>query len=81
MNPFKDLNSTATGKAIANQYCKEQYALNTGNKRINKNLKDKAWRRRTGKVPLTHTKSEAEMIAEYIAKQKQLKDNQCNLQQ
>lgn len=77
MNPFKDLNSTAEGKAIANQYCKEAYAANVNNKRINKNLRDKAWRRRTGKVPLTHTKSESEMIAEYLAKH-QLKDIPCN---
>ena len=26
MNPFKDLNSTPEALAIANQYCKQQYA-------------------------------------------------------
>lgn len=79
MNSFKDLNSTPQAKQIANQYCKDKYATNA-EKRKAKNLRDKAWRRKTGKVPYTHTKSESEMIAEYLAKH-QSKDNKCNSQQ
>ena len=76
MNLFKDLNSTPEGLAIANQYCKDKYAARP-DIRLAKNLRDKAWRRKTGRVPYTHTKSESEMIAEYLAKH-QLKDIQCN---
>ena len=78
MNPFKDLNSTPQAKKIANQYAKDKYASNPDIRRA-KNLRDKAWRRKTGKVPYTHTKSESEMIAEYLAKH-QLKDTSCNSQ-
>ena len=78
MNPFKDLNSTPQGLAVANEYCKQQYATRP-DIRLAKNLRDKAWRRKTGKVPYTHTKSESEMIAEYLDKH-QLKDIQCNSQ-
>ena len=78
MNPFKDLNSTPQAKQIANEYCKQQYATRP-DIRLAKNLRDKAWRRKTGKVPYTHTKSESEMIAEYLAKH-QLKDIKCNSQ-
>ena len=78
MNPFKDLNSTPEGLAVANEYCKQQYATRP-DIRLAKNLRDKAWRRKTGKVPYTHTKSESEMIAEYLAKH-QLKDSTCNSQ-
>ena len=78
MNPFKDLNSTPQAKQIANEYCKQQYATRS-DIRLAKNLRDKAWRRKTGKVPYTHTKSESEMIAEYLAKH-QLKDLTCNSQ-
>ena len=67
MNPFKDLNSTPQAKQIANGYCKQQYATRP-DIRLAKNLRDKAWRRKTGKVPYTHTKSESEMITEYLAK-------------
>ena len=67
MNPFIDLNSTPEGQAIANQYTKDKYASKP-DIRLAKNLRDKAWRRKTGKVPYTHTKSESEMIAEYLAK-------------
>lgn len=72
MTDFKDLNSTPEALAIANRYAKDKYASNPDIRRA-KNLRDKAWRRRTGKVPYTHTKSESEMIAEYLAKH-QLKD-------
>ena len=65
MNPFKDLNSTPQAKQIANEYCKQQYATRP-DIRLAKNLRDKAWRRKTGKVPYSHTKSEEEMIADYI---------------
>ena len=75
MNPFKDLNSTPQGRQIANEYCKQQYASRP-DIRLAKNLRDKAWRRKTGKVPYTHTKSESEMIAEYLAKH-QSKDKSC----
>ena len=75
MNPFKDLNSTPQAKQIANEYCKQQYATRP-DIRLAKNLRDKAWRRKTGKVPYTHTKSESEMIAEYLAKH-QSKDKSC----
>ena len=75
MNPFKDLNSTPEGQAIANQYAKDKYASKP-DIRLAKNLRDKAWRRKTGKVPYTHTKSESEMIAEYLAKH-QSKDKSC----
>ena len=78
MNPFKDLNSTPEALAIANQYCKDKYASNP-DIRLTKNLRDKAWRRKTGRVPYTHTKSESEMIAEYLARH-QLKDDICNSQ-
>ena len=78
MTDFKDLNSTPEGKAIANQYAKDKYASKP-DIRLAKNLRDKAWRRKTGKVPYTHTKSESEMIAEYLAKH-QLKDITCNSQ-
>ena len=78
MNPFKDLNSTPETLAIANQYCKQQYAARP-DIRLAKSLRDKAWRRKTGKVPYTNTKSESEMIAEYLAKH-QLKDITCNSQ-
>ena len=78
MNPFKDLNSTPEGQAIANQYAKDKYASKP-DIRLAKNLRDKAWRRKTGKVPYTHTKSESEMIAEYLAKH-QSKDSTCNSQ-
>lgn len=73
MTDFKDLNSTPEGLAIANRYAKDKYASNPDIRRA-KNLRDKAWRRKTGKVPYTHTKSESEMIAEYLAKH-QSKDN------
>ena len=73
MTDFKDLNSTAKGQAVATQYAKDKYATRP-DIRLAKNLRDKAWRRKTGKVPYTHTKSESEMIAEYLAKH-QLKDN------
>ena len=73
MTDFKDLNSTPEALAIANRYAKDKYASNPDIRRA-KNLRDKAWRRRTGKVPYTHTKSESEMIAEYLAKH-QLKAN------
>lgn len=73
MNLLKDLNSTPKALAIANQYYKQQYAARP-DIRLAKNLCDKAWRRKTGKVPYTHTKSESEMIAEYLAKH-QLKDS------
>lgn len=73
MNVLKATNSTPEALAIANQYAKDKYASNPDIRRA-KNLRDKAWRRRTGKVPYTHTKSESEMIAEYLAKH-QLKDN------
>lgn len=72
MNILKATNSTPEALAIANQYAKDKYASNP-DIRLAKNLRDKAWRRKTGKVPYTHTKSEAEMIAEYLAKH-QLKD-------
>ena len=75
MNPFKDLNSTPEGLAVANEYCKQKYATRP-DIRLAKNLRDKAWRRKTGKVPYTHTKSESEMIAEYLAKH-QSKDKSC----
>lgn len=78
MNPFKDLNSTPEGQAIASQYAKDKYASKP-DIRLAKNLRDKAWRRKTGKVPYTHTKSESEMIAEYLAKH-QSKDITCNSQ-
>ena len=78
MNPFKDLNSTSEALAIANQYAKDKYASNPDIRRA-KNLRDKAWRRKTGRVPYTHTKSESEMIAEYLVKH-QLKDISCNSQ-
>ena len=78
MNPFIDLNSTPEGQAIANQYVKDKYAARP-DIRLAKNLRDKAWRRKTGKVPYTHTKSESEMIAEYLAKH-QSKDIICNSQ-
>lgn len=78
MNVLKATNSTPEALAIANQYAKDKYASNPDIRRA-KNLRDKAWRRRTGKVPYTHTKSEAEMIADYISKN-QLKDIQCNSQ-
>ena len=48
MNPFKDLNSTPQAKQIANEYCKQQYATRP-DIRLAKNLRDKAWRRKTGK--------------------------------
>ena len=67
MNPLKDLNSTPEAKQIANEYCKQRYANNPEERKA-KNLRNKAWRRKTGKVPYTHTKSEAEMIADYINK-------------
>lgn len=72
MNVLKATNSTPEALAIANQYAKDKYASNPDIRRA-KNLRDKAWRRRTGKVPYTHTKSESEMIAEYLTKH-QLKD-------
>ena len=78
MNPFKDLNSTPEALAIANRYAKDKYASNPDIRRA-KNLRDKAWRRRTGKVPYTHTKSESEMIAEYLAKTS-IKGQSCNSQ-
>ena len=78
MNPFKDLNSTPEALAIANQYTKDKYASRP-DIRLAKNLRDKAWRRKTGRVPYTHTKSESEMIAEYLTKH-QLKDIPCNSQ-
>ena len=78
MNVLKATNSTPEALAIANQYAKDKYASNPDIRRA-KNLRDKAWRRRTGKVPYTHTKSESEMIAEYLAKH-QLKDITCNSQ-
>lgn len=78
MNILKAINSTPEALAIANQYCKQQYAARP-DIRLAKNLRDKAWRRKTGKVPYTYTKSEAEMIAEYLAKH-QLKDIICNSQ-
>ena len=78
MNPFKDLNSHTEALAIANQYTKDKYASRP-DIRLAKNLRDKAWRRKTGRVPYTHTKSESEMIAEYLAKH-QLKDIPCNSQ-
>lgn len=65
MHPLKSMNSTPEAKQIANQYRKDKYA-NNAEERKAKNLKDKAWRRKTGRVPYTHTKSEAEMIADYI---------------
>ena len=74
MNPFKDLNSTPQAKQIANEYCKQQYAAKP-NIRLAKNLRDKAWRRKTGKVPYTHTKSESEMIAEYLVKHQSKANN------
>ena len=73
MTDFKDLNSTPQGRQIANEYCKQQYASRP-DIRLAKSLRDKARRRKTGEVPYTHTKSESEMIAEYLAKH-QLKDN------
>ena len=73
MTDFIDLNSTPQAKQIANEYCKQQYAARP-DIRLAKNLRDKAWRRKTGKVPYTNTKSESEMIAEYLAKH-QLKAN------
>ena len=73
MTDFIDLNSTPQAKQIANQYAKDKYASKP-DIRLAKSLRDKAWRRKTGKVPYTHTKSESEMIAEYLAKH-QLKDN------
>jgi hypothetical protein len=78
MNPFIDLNSTPEGQAIATQYAKDKYASKP-DIRLAKNLRDKAWRRKTGRVPYTHTKSESEMIAEYLAKH-QSKDITCNSQ-
>ena len=78
MNPFKDINSTPEALTIANQYCKDKYATNP-DIRLTKNLRNKAWRRKTGRVPYTHTKSESEMIAEYLARH-QLKDDICNSQ-
>ena len=78
MNPFIDLNSTPEGQAIATQYAKDKYASKP-DIRLARNLRDKAWRRKTGKVPYTHTKSESEMIAEYLAKH-QSKDIPCNSQ-
>ena len=72
MNVLKATNSTPEALAIANQYAKDKYASNPDIRRA-KNLRNKAWRRKTGKVPYTHTKSESEMIAEYLAKH-QLKD-------
>ena len=78
MTDFKDLNSTPEGLAVASQYAKDKYASKP-DIRLAKNLRDKAWRRKTGKVPYTHTKSESEMIAEYLAKH-QLKDITCNSQ-
>ena len=74
MNPFKDLNSTPQAKQIANEYCKQQYAAKP-DIRLAKNLRDKAWRRKTGKVPYTHTKSESEMIAEYLVKHQSKANN------
>ena len=74
MNPFKDLNSTPQAKQIANEYCKQQYAARL-DIRLAKNLRDKAWRRKTGKVPYTHTKSESEMITEYLAKHQSKANN------
>ena len=65
MHPLKSMNSTPEAKQIANQYRKDKYATNAEERKA-KNLKDKAWRRKTGKVPYTHTKSEEEMIADYI---------------
>lgn len=79
MNPLKDLNSTPEAKQIANEYWKQRYANNPEERKA-KNLRDKAWRRKTGKVPYTHTKSESEMIADYITKQNQSKDSKCNSQ-
>ncbi len=73
MHPLKSMNSTPEAKQIANQYCKDKYATRP-DIRLAKNIRDKAWRRKTGKVPYTHTKSESEMIAEYLAKH-QLKAN------
>lgn len=73
MNVLKATNSTPEALAIANQYAKDKYA-SSPDIRLAKNLRDKAWRRKTGKVPYTHTKSESEMIAEYLAKH-QLKDS------
>lgn len=78
MTDFIDLNSTPQAKQIANQYAKDKYASKP-DIRLAKNLRNKAWRRKTGKVPYTHTKSESEMIAEYLAKH-QLKDITCNSQ-
>ena len=78
MTDLIDLNSTPEGRAIADQYAKDKYAARP-DIRLAKNLRDKAWRRKTGKVPYTHTKSESEMIAEYLAKH-QLKDITCNSQ-
>ena len=78
MTDFIDLNSTPEGQAVATQYAKDKYATRP-DIRLAKNLRNKAWRRKTGRVPYTHTKSEAEMIAEYLAKH-QLKDITCNLQ-
>ena len=78
MTDFIDLNSTPQAKQIANQYAKDKYATRP-DIRLAKNLRDKAWRRKTGRVPYTHTKSESEMIAEYLAKH-QLKDITCNSQ-
>ena len=78
MTDFKDLNSTSQGQAVATQYAKYKYASRP-DIRLTKNLRDKAWRRKTGEVPYTHTKSESEMIAEYLAKH-QSKDISCNSQ-
>ena len=78
MTDFIDLNSTPQGQAVATQYAKDKYASKP-DIRLAKNLRDKAWRRKTGKVPYTHTKSESEMIAEYLAKH-QSKDITCNSQ-
>ena len=78
MNVLKATNSTPEALAIANRYAKDKYASNPDIRRA-KNLRDKAWRRKTGRVPYTHTKSESEMIAEYLAKH-QLKDITCNSQ-
>ena len=78
MTDFKDLNSTPQGQAVATQYAKDKYASKP-DIRLAKSLRDKARRRKTGEVPYTHTKSESEMIAEYLAKH-QLKDITCNSQ-
>ena len=67
MHPLKDLNRSPEGRQTANQCLKYRYATSAAERKA-KNLRDKAWRRRTGKVPYTHTKSEAEMIADYINK-------------